>query len=148
MKNTQGAPKLMLTTLLAGALLALSSPAIATTGREAVGMCIDSTASGARCAWSVNKKGEIDICNKSGCVHCPSATEQCNVVPKRQPQKPVFGLPVGTVVFTELGAFEITRRVEALTEEVQRDEDSFVDRILAWLLGRETAQPGEPDILK
>jgi hypothetical protein len=49
------------------------SPASATTGREAVGMCIDSTAKGARCGWAVSKDGSIDICNKNGCVTCPSA---------------------------------------------------------------------------
>ena len=45
-----------------------SSPALAIDGRTAVGVCIDSTAT--RCAWSVNDKGEIDICNQSGCVFC------------------------------------------------------------------------------
>ena len=52
----------------------LASPAQVTDGRTAIGICIDSTASGARCEWSVNDKGEIDICNKNGCVYCSSAT--------------------------------------------------------------------------
>jgi hypothetical protein len=56
-----------------------STPAYAINGRQAVGMCIDSTASGARCAWSVNDKGEIDICNKDGCVHCASAEAECTM---------------------------------------------------------------------
>jgi hypothetical protein len=55
------------------------TPASATTGREAVGMCIDSTATGARCGWAVSKDGSIDICNKNGCVTCPSAEGTCTV---------------------------------------------------------------------
>lgn len=61
----------------------LSTAAWATTGREAVGMCIDSTASGARCGWAVSKDGSIDVCNKNGCVTCPSATAECTVANKR-----------------------------------------------------------------
>ena len=57
--------------LILAAVLMFPQTTFATKGREAVGMCIDSTASGARCAWSVNDKGEIDICNKNGCVHLP-----------------------------------------------------------------------------
>ncbi|MBW4419833.1 MAG: hypothetical protein KME13_11460 [Myxacorys californica WJT36-NPBG1] len=84
------------------ATISLSSPAWAIDGRTAVGMCIDSTASGARCGWSVSKDGSIDICNKNGCVTCPSATGECKVArqtPVRQPRndrpiydrQPVFG---------------------------------------------------------
>jgi hypothetical protein len=35
-----------------------ATSALAIDGRTAVGVCIDSTASGARCEWSVNDKGE------------------------------------------------------------------------------------------
>lgn len=62
---------------LAFACLPFANLAWATDGRTAVGMCIDSRASGARCEWSVNGKGEIDICNKNGCVTCPSAKGEC-----------------------------------------------------------------------
>lgn len=77
------------------ATISLSSPAWAIDGRTAVGMCIDSTASGARCAWSVSKDGSIDICNKNGCVTCPSATGECEVArqaPVKQPRRdgPVY----------------------------------------------------------
>lgn len=85
----------------------LSTPAFATDGRTAVGMCIDSTASGARCAWSVNDQGEIDICNKNGCVYCPSATDECTVVSKTRP-RPTRGLPPGARVETPLGTFEVS----------------------------------------
>lgn len=84
--------------------LVLSSPAYATDGRTAVGMCIDSTASGARCEWSVNDKGEIDICNKNGCVYCPSATSECEV--SRTRPRPNKALP-GAIVSTELGWYEV-----------------------------------------
>jgi hypothetical protein len=92
---------------IAGAVaLMLSSPASAVDGRTAVGQCIDSTASGARCGWSVNDKGEIDICDKSGCQYCASATAQCvsaNVVHRRPPR----GLPAGTLVMTPVGMFTV-----------------------------------------
>ena len=84
--------------------LALSGVAHATDGRTAVGMCIDSTASGARCEWSVNDKGEIDICNKNGCVTCPSATDECTVARTRP--RPSDSLP-GAIVSTALGWYEI-----------------------------------------
>jgi len=88
-----------------------SVPSYATTGREAVGMCIDSTASGARCGWSVNGKGEIDICNKSGCVYCPSAEGDCSVASRTNPRPHPKGvLPVGTKVETAVGTFEVKRR--------------------------------------
>jgi hypothetical protein len=85
------------------------SPASATDGRTAVGMCIDSTASGARCEWSVNDKGEIDICNKNGCVYCPSATSQCTVASRVRP-RPRLTLPPGAVVVTEFGSFRVAPR--------------------------------------
>ena len=91
-----------LAALLGG--LFLIGPTQATDGRTAVGMCIDSTASGARCAWSVNDKGEIDICNKNGCVTCPSATDQCTVARSRP--RPGDILP-GTVISTSVGWFEV-----------------------------------------
>lgn len=90
---------------LACTLMLATTPTWATDGRTAVGMCIDSTASGARCGWSVNNKGEIDICNKTGCVYCPSATAECVVAKKRPPPK--LSLPKGVTVNTSLGAYEI-----------------------------------------
>ncbi len=97
-------------TLVAAAFFSIAffSPAQAhaTDGQTAVGLCIDSTASGDRCAWSVNGKGEIDICNKSGCVYCPSATSQCTVADKK-PGGPIRSFPVGTTVTTTLGTFKV-----------------------------------------
>jgi hypothetical protein len=76
--------------------VALFSPAQAhaINGRDAVGVCIDSTASGANCAWGVNGKGEIDICNKSGCVYCASASADCVVANVAPGGRPTRGLPV------------------------------------------------------
>lgn len=90
---------------LALACSVFANPAWATDGRTAVGMCIDSTASGARCVWSVNDKGEIDICNKNGCVTCPSATEECTVASRGRP-RPSTPLPEGVEVSTPLGDFK------------------------------------------
>lgn len=89
----------------------LSSPARAHAmdGRTAVGECIDSTASGARCAWSVNDKGEIDVCNKSGCIYCASATSECTAAAKGRP-RPTSWLPPGTKVLTSVGEFEVKPR--------------------------------------
>ena|SRR5579863_1385688 len=88
--------------------IASPTPAHATKGREAVGMCIDSTANGSRCAWGVNDKGEIDICNKNGCVYCPSADGDCVVASKTRP-KPVRTFPVGaTVTIESLGSFKVS----------------------------------------
>ena len=99
----------ILAVIVAAIVLTSSTPAFAIDGRTAVGLCIDSTASGARCAWSVNDKGEIDICNKSGCVSCPSATSDCTVA--RPGPRPTRGLPVGAKVTTAVGSFEVTKRV-------------------------------------
>jgi hypothetical protein len=93
--------------IVAAMAVAPFGSASATDGRTAVGMCIDSTASGARCAWSVNDKGEIDICNKNGCVTCPSATSQCTVASRGRP-RPGLTLPVGAVVMTSVGMFSVT----------------------------------------
>ena len=100
--------KLVLAIVAAMAVAPFGS-ASATDGRTAVGMCIDSTASGARCAWSVNDKGEIDICNKNGCVTCPSATSQCTVASRTRP-RPGLSLPPGAVVMTSVGMFNVTPR--------------------------------------
>jgi hypothetical protein len=94
---------------LAALIVAPVNLALATDGRTAVGMCIDSTASGARCAWSVNDKGEIDICNANGCVYCPSATSQCTVASRVRP-RPRLSLPVGTTVMTSVGIYRVTPR--------------------------------------
>jgi hypothetical protein len=97
-----------LAAIVAAIVVTLPTPASAVDGRTAVGICIDSTASGARCAWSVNDKGEIDICNASGCVFCPSATDQCSVARSRP--RPPRSLPVGTSVNTPMGSFQVTQR--------------------------------------
>ena len=94
---------------VAAIVVAPFGSASATDGRTAVGMCIDSTATGARCAWSVNDKGEIDICNKNGCVTCPSATSQCTVAARARP-RPGLSLPSGSVVMTSVGMFSVTPR--------------------------------------
>jgi hypothetical protein len=64
-------------TIVAVVGVTLATPASATNGRTAVRMCIDSTASGARCGWAVSDDGSIDICNKNGCITCPSADGEC-----------------------------------------------------------------------
>ena len=87
----------------------LASPAQVTDGRTAIGICIDSTASGARCEWSVNDKGEIDICNKNGCVYCSSATSQCTGASRTRPRSRL-SLPVGAVVMTPVGIFSVKPR--------------------------------------
>jgi hypothetical protein len=69
----------------------LSTPAWAVDGRTAVGQCIDSTASGARCGWAVSKDGSIDVCNKSGCVTCPSATAECTSARKAPKKRLTYG---------------------------------------------------------
>jgi hypothetical protein len=91
------------------AIVSAPITASAIDGRTAVGICIDSTASGARCAWSVNDKGEIDICNQSGCVTCPSATEQCSVASRGRP-RPGTVLPIGATVTTAVGEFKVSPR--------------------------------------
>jgi hypothetical protein len=90
--------------------LALATPAYAIDGTTAVGLCIDSTAGGARCGWNVNEKGEIYICNKSGCVYCPSATAQCVVTTIQRPH-PTGSVPVGKTVVTSLGSFKVSPHV-------------------------------------
>jgi hypothetical protein len=82
-----------------------ATPASATNGRTAVGMCIDSTASGARCGWAVSDDGSIDICNKNGCITCPSAEGECTVSARVKRTPP--GLPAGATVTTKLGAFTV-----------------------------------------
>ncbi len=77
------------------AAIGLSFPAHAIDGRTAVGMCIDSTATGARCGWSVSQDGSIDICNKNGCVTCPSATGECTVA-REAPVQPLPTQPLPT----------------------------------------------------
>ena len=88
-------------------VLAVVSTASAEDGRTAVGRCIDSTATGARCGWAVSKDGSIDICNKDGCRTCPSATSQCVAAKKGRPRPTTTLLP-GTEVSTELGTFTVS----------------------------------------
>ena len=94
---------------IAAMVIAPFGSASATDGRTAVGMCIDSTASGARCAWSVNDKGEIDICNKNGCVTCPGAEQECTVAARGRP-RPRLTLPVGATIMTPWGFHRVTPR--------------------------------------
>lgn len=93
---------------LVAMVLLLPDAAWATKGREAVGMCIDSTASGARCVWNVNDKGEIDICNKNGCVTCPGADKDCVMARTSRP-KPHRALPEGVELNTPLGSFKVNK---------------------------------------
>jgi len=97
------------TTVAATLIAAAATPAFAIDGRTAVGVCIDSTASGARCEWSVNDKGEIDICNKSGCVYCASGTAECTAAAKGRP-RPTRSLPVGAVVRTPVLNVQISKQ--------------------------------------
>jgi len=90
-------------------IVTAATPASAIDGRTAVGACIDSTASGARCEWSVNDKGEIDICNKSGCVYCASGTAECTAAAKGRP-RPTRTLPVGAVVGTKVLNVKISQK--------------------------------------
>jgi len=94
---------------VAAMVIAPFGSASATDGRTAVGMCIDSTATGARCVWNVNEKGEIDICNKNGCVTYASATAPCKVAARGRP-RPRLTLPVGAFVMTSVGMFNVTPR--------------------------------------
>lgn len=100
---------LIVAAIIAVIALTSTTPAFAINGRDAVGVCIDSTASGARCVWNVDNNGAIDICNKGGCVHCDSAESECTVAAKIH--RPTRTLPVGTTVTTELGSFKVTNRV-------------------------------------
>lgn len=102
-------PRLAVLSCAAILMVSAASPAMAVDGRTAVGICIDSTASGARCEWSVNDKGEIDICNKSGCVYCPSATGDCTAAARGRP-RPTRPLPVGTTVKTGVVDVEISSK--------------------------------------
>jgi hypothetical protein len=97
----------ILAATLATIAATLTTPALAIDGRNAVGICIDNTANGAHCAWSVNDKGEIDICNKSGCVYCASATAECTAAKGRA--RPTSSLPVGTTVKTAVGTLSVTK---------------------------------------
>lgn len=95
------------------AMIAVASPtpAFATTGRDAVGMCIDSTAEGSRCEWNVNDKGEIDICNQNACIYCASATAECDP-PSEKKSRPTGTLPIGTIITIEgLGTFKVSSRI-------------------------------------
>lgn len=97
----------LLIVAMSGMLVSIAAPsAWAIDGRTAVGICIDSTAGGARCAWSVNDKGEIDICNRSGCVYCPSATSECSVARGRP--RPARTLPAGATVKATLGGKDLS----------------------------------------
>jgi hypothetical protein len=95
--------------ILAATFVFMSTPASAVDGRTAVGECIDSTAAGARCVWSVNDKGEIDICNIAGCVYCPSATAECTAAGNRP--RPSSVLPAGAKVTTPVGSFDVKGRL-------------------------------------
>jgi len=106
--------------IVAAIVITPSSAALAIDGRTAVGVCIDSTASGARCAWSVNDKGEIDICNKNGCVTCPSATSQCTVARGRP--RPSRALPVDASITTSVGSFKVTPRTFNLSSSCPRGQ--------------------------
>ncbi len=99
-------PMLKALTLVAFAA-ALVAPAFAIDGRTAVEACINSTAQGDHCAWAVNDKGEVDLCNKSGCVYCASATAECTAAAKGRP-RPNRSLPLGARVKTPVGAIEVT----------------------------------------
>jgi hypothetical protein len=86
--------------------VAMPMPVMAIDGKAAVGICIDISASGRRCEWSLGDKGEIDICYRNGCVFCPAATGQCTAAGKTRP-RPARRLPIGTKVITPVGTFEV-----------------------------------------
>jgi hypothetical protein len=106
-KHACGVTIATLVAILVIATIAWPRPARAIDGRTAVGACIDSTASGARCGWSVNDKGEIDICNKNGCVYCKSADSECVAAARKGRPRPTTGLPPGTSVMTPVGTFKV-----------------------------------------
>lgn len=108
-KTTFQAAVMTFAAIVAATCVTLSTPVLAIDGRTAVGECIDSTAGGARCTWSVNDQGEIDICNISGCVYCPSATGECTAAGQRP--RPTTALPVGAKITTAVGSFEVTGRL-------------------------------------
>jgi hypothetical protein len=61
-------------TFIAATTVLTVIPAQATTGRDAVGLCIDRPG----CKWRVNKSGSIDIFPPGGgIIYCPSATAEC-----------------------------------------------------------------------
>ncbi len=66
-----------------------ATPAFATNGRQAVGMCIDQPG----CTYAVSKDGtNIDIITADGTyIHCPDAKSEC-VIPRRvvKPSLDVF----------------------------------------------------------
>jgi hypothetical protein len=131
-----------LATIVSASILTFAGSAFATDGRTAVGLCIDSTATGARCAWSVNDKGEIDICNKSGCVYCPSATGTCTVARKRP--RPDGTLPPGTLVVSALGTFEVTTRFRQA--QADRLDSELDDAVIACMLGSQPIPPPSDQI--
>jgi hypothetical protein len=83
------------------------APALAIDGRTAVAICIDGTASGSQCVWSANEKGEVDICNKDGCIYCPSGKAECTAATGRS--RPTRALPVGAKVTTPFGEIEVSK---------------------------------------
>lgn len=53
-------------------------PAYATTGRDAVGMCIDNQSKG--CVWLMDNKGQIEIITGDNrYITCPDAKSQCTL---------------------------------------------------------------------
>lgn len=71
----------MNTRIIAAVLLvstiAMSGPALATNGREAVGKCIDA----AGCTWAMDKDGKnIEIITADGVyIHCADAKSECTI---------------------------------------------------------------------
>lgn len=66
---------------LATLTVAFATPAFATTGRQAVGACIDG---GGGCEWSRLKDGSIWITKGDTVIHCASAEAQCTTALHRQ----------------------------------------------------------------
>lgn len=89
---------MLIATSLLVALVTLATPASATSGRQAVGMCIDAPG----CTWAMDKDGKnIDILTADGTyIHCADATSECTIPRRAGPSKKLNAAPMGGVFAT------------------------------------------------
>ncbi len=82
MKYVLGAAAVLLSAAI------LTTAAHATTGRQAVGTCIEKEG----CLWTVHDDGSITILTDDGTfISCPGATAQCTVLRKRNAGNTAMG---------------------------------------------------------